>query len=249
MQLHVHLRLVLSKSFRPDTNGGGLMATRGKKFVRCAASVALAVAVSGGALVLGGCSSCSSASVQGSDSTQRAQCQAQQGDEQSSDSQTSPDATRQVDDDANVGSVVQVGDDSASDTSIEVSNETGYEIASIALRASGDTNYAEGLTFNGLNIVNGQTAHISFNKIVRDGTPVTSYDVKALTPNQGIMEFRNVDLLNLHNLCLKFDEGVGYVSYTDASSGQTADTKDESVQLQKDEAGNISTYDKQNQLG
>jgi len=130
---------------------------------------------------------------------------------------------------------------------VTVNNQTGYDVVSLALRASGTQDYDEAHTFNDLLLVDGSTAQISFQQITDGGEPVAFYDVLLVTADDSIMEMYNVDLLNLRDLTLRFEDSVGYVEYLDEDTGQTTDNKDESMQVVIDQIDDLVTYDMENQ--
>lgn len=136
-----------------------------------------------------------------------------------------------------------------SSITVTLKNETGEEIASVAVKASGTSEYSETHTFNGFYLKNGDSADLTFEQIQVEGKPATSYDLQFVTTNDAIMEMPGLDLANLKEVTLKFEDSVGYVEYTDAVSGETVNNKEESEQLVNQNTENITTYDQQNQLG
>ena len=132
--------------------------------------------------------------------------------------------------------------------SVTIRNATGYDVASIAVRAAGQDEYDARHTFEGVVLPDGETTTLEFLPIMVGGGPASAYDVLATTTNDAIIEVQDVDLLGVQDLTLRFDDSVGYVSYRDAQTHEVVDNKEEAEQALQTEGQNIQTYDMLTQM-
>lgn len=157
-------------------------------------------------------------------------------------------------DTASADSSSQTGDTTSSQTSssvvnVEVKNETGHDVSSLAFRPAGASEYETTHTFEGFEIKNGASTTISFMPVLTSGKPAEAYDILVKTTDGAVMEMPNVALASLAELTLKFEGSTGYVEYVDSDSGEVVNNKEESEELIQQNTEDIETYDKQNQLG
>lgn len=131
----------------------------------------------------------------------------------------------------------------AGTSTIQVLNETGYDIIGLRIKPSSQESYDAKNSFDGFVFANGETADLSF-------TPqagANAYDVVLLTAEDSKIAVRNVDLLERKNITFRFEEGIGYITYTDASTGQTVDNRAEA--LDSEETAAIVPDDLKTQQG
>lgn len=118
----------------------------------------------------------------------------------------------------------------AGDTTVQVTNETGSDIVGLRIKPATQESYGAENSFDGFVFANGETVYLSFDKV----SDVTDYDVVLLTGEDGKIAVRNIKLAESENLAFHFEDGVGYVSYTDASTGQIVDNRTEALDAEAD---------------
>lgn len=129
-----------------------------------------------------------------------------------------------------------------------IRNATGYDVASLAVKAAGQDEYDARHTFEGVVLPDGETTTLEFLPILVDGEPATAYDVLAITTNDSVIEALGVDLLGARDLTLRFDDSVGYVSYRDANTNEVVDNREEAEEALQNATQDIQTYDMLNQM-
>ena len=118
----------------------------------------------------------------------------------------------------------------AGDTTVQVRNETGSDIIGVRINPAGDASYTAENTFDGFVFENGTSVDLSFTR-----QPETqSYDVLLLTAEDSKIAVRDIDLVDTKDIVFHFDEGIGYITYTDASTGQELDNRAEAIGAEED---------------
>lgn len=135
--------------------------------------------------------------------------------------------------------VLKIG---AGDVTVRVSNGTGYDITGIRIKPSSAESYSSENSFDGFTFADGTTADVSFAGIAEG----QNYDVLLLTSVDSKIAVRDINLAGLKNIAFRFEEGVGFITFTDPTSGGESDNRDQAFAL----AGvSSNTYDIQNQAG
>ncbi len=128
------------------------------------------------------------------------------------------------------------------DVTIEVDNATGSDIVSVSIKPSSQKAFSDANSFSGFILADGDTVSLSFGSV-----PATqTYDLLFKTSNDGKMLFRSVDLISAQKITLRFDQGVGFVTFVDGS-GNEGDNRTEAMNAERNAEG--STYDTENQKG
>lgn len=109
----------------------------------------------------------------------------------------------------------------AGDTTVQVKNETGSDIIGLRIKPAGDASYTAENSFDGFVFENGSSVDLSFTK--QPG--VQSYDVLLLTAEDSKIAVRDIDLVGTKDIVLHFEEGVGFITYTDAATGESFDNR------------------------
>ncbi len=129
---------------------------------------------------------------------------------------------------------------------MEVTNATGYDVIGVRVKLSSDESYSDANSFDGFTFANGSTVQLSFDATGGD----TSYDVLLLTSVDSKIAVRNIKLVSLKGIAFHFDQGIGFITYTDPASGEGADNRDEARSGEAADAqSGKNTYDKENQKG
>ena len=132
---------------------------------------------------------------------------------------------------------------------VSLTNDTGYDVSAIAVRAAGESEYDATHTFESITFKDGMTSEISFQEILKDGKPVETYDVLLTTTDDSFIEVFDVDLVGAKDLTIKFENGVGYVEYRTEGSDEVQSNQEEAEQNSVQNTEDVETYDTQNQLG
>lgn len=118
----------------------------------------------------------------------------------------------------------------AGDTTVQVKNETGSDIIGLRIKPAGDTSYTAENSFDGFVFENGSSVDLSFTK--QPG--VQSYDVLLLTAEDSKIAVRDIDLVGTKDIVLHFEEGIGFITYTDAATGESFDNRAEAIDAEED---------------
>lgn len=118
----------------------------------------------------------------------------------------------------------------AGDTTVQVRNETGSDIIGVRIKPAGDGSYTAENSFDGFVFENGTSVDLSFTR-----QPDTrSYDVLLLTAEDSKIAVRDIDLADTKDIVFHFDEGIGYITYTDSATGESADNRAEAIDAEED---------------
>lgn len=129
------------------------------------------------------------------------------------------------------------------DTTIQVKNETGYDIIGIRIKPSSQAEYSAENSFDGFNFSNGSSVSLSFTR----AQSTLSYDVLLLTSEDSKIAVRDINLIDTKDMVFHFDEGVGYISYTDADTGESVDNRMQALDAEDD--ADITASDLETQKG
>lgn len=129
------------------------------------------------------------------------------------------------------------------DTTIQVKNETGYDIIGIRIKPSSQAKYSAENSFDGFNFSNGSSVSLSFTR----AQSTSSYDVLLLTSEDSKIAVRDINLIDTKDMVFHFDEGVGYISYTDADTGESVDNRMQALDAEDD--ADITASDLETQKG
>lgn len=124
---------------------------------------------------------------------------------------------------------------------VQVRNETGYDVIGIRIKASDATQYSAENSFDGFNFENGTVVDLSFTP----AQAATRYDVLLLTSEDSKIAVRDIDLVNTKNIVFHFEEGVGFITYTDADTGEAADNRAEALDAEEDVDMTVSDLETQ----
>lgn len=130
-------------------------------------------------------------------------------------------------------------------TSVEVTNETGYDITGVRVKLHSDENYSDANSFDGFTFADGSTVKLNFDASGEDA----SYDVLLLTSVDSKIAVRDIKLTSLKGIAFRFDQGIGFITYTDPVSGEGADNRSEARSGETADAQGKSTHDTENQAG
>lgn len=129
------------------------------------------------------------------------------------------------------------------DTTVQVKNETGYDIIGIRIKPSSQAEYSAENSFDGFNFSNGSSVSLSFTR----AHSTSSYDVLLLTSEDSKIAVRDINLIDTKDMVFHFDEGVGYISYTDADTGESVDNRMQALDAEDD--ADITASDLETQKG
>lgn len=118
----------------------------------------------------------------------------------------------------------------AGDTVVQVRNETGYDIEGVRIKAASAKDYTAENSFDGFVFEDGSTVDLSFDKVAN----ADSYDVLLLTTEDSKIAIRDIDLVNTRDIVFHFEEGIGYITYTDATTGESFDNWANAVDAEED---------------
>lgn len=145
------------------------------------------------------------------------------------------------------GSVValQIGKGAVS---VEIVNATGYDINSLSIMPSNQSDYATDATYTNFLFKDGATADLSYAK---SDDPSQQYDLKFKTTGDGTIAVSNVSFTNVSNLTIRFDEGFGYVTYVETTTGKAVSGFQQAKQDQAEasKSDSYKNYDTENQAG
>jgi hypothetical protein len=206
-------------------------------------AVSLACCLALGALALSGCA-CSRSS---DDTTGSSGSSAVVKEQSASGSSGSSSAENEGSSSTTEESIVNATEIGSGNTTVEVKNATGYDISGVSVKVSSEEDYPADNSFDGFLYANGLTVKLSFTA----DDAVASYDVLLTTKDDSLIAVRDIDLVNAKDITFHFDNGIGYITYTDASSGETVDTEESAQQSEQDSANDSdsSNYDLENQAG
>ena len=129
------------------------------------------------------------------------------------------------------------------DTTVQVKNETGYDIIGIRIKPSSEADYSAENSFDGFNFSNGSRVDLSFTRAHATST----YDVLLLTSEDSKIAVRDINLIDTKDMVFRFDEGIGYISYTDADTGESVDNRAQALDAEDD--ADITVSDLETQKG
>lgn len=143
------------------------------------------------------------------------------------------------------------GSDSSASTeefvekTITATNGSGYSITSLNVRETSSEDYADSTAVSVQGFDDGTTQEITFSV----PTSVASGTVDLLCETSDGFSFvvHDIDLFSIGTIDIKFDNGVGYVSYEDPETGEVTDNRDESADAEAN--SDTTTYDQQTQYG
>lgn len=118
------------------------------------------------------------------------------------------------------------------DTTVQVKNETGYDIIGVCIKPVSQVDYGSENSFDGFTFENGETVDLSFTQ----EKATSSYDVLLLTSEDSKIAVRNIELANARDIVFHFEEGVGYISYTDPKTGALLDSMADAIDAEESAA-------------
>lgn len=127
-------------------------------------------------------------------------------------------------------------------SAMQATNQTGYDIIGVRVKASDQKSYAPEDSFDGSLFGNGETVDILYDQI----PGAVTYDVLLLTSEDSKIAVRGIDVDNAENLVFHFEDGLGFVTYTDRKTGKAADNKAAALSM---ENGDVVPYDVIHQEG
>ena len=142
------------------------------------------------------------------------------------------------------GSGSQAQADESTQAQVEVTNQTGYDFVGVKVKGANEEAFDDARTYE-LTLGNGATATVAF--AAADGAQGV-YDFVFITQNDSHIGFNGVNIATMKNIVLQFEQGIGYVSYTN-EAGEQLSNKDETIALIDSQGDTLSTHDKQTQLG
>lgn len=138
--------------------------------------------------------------------------------------------------------VQQIG---AGNVTVRASNGTGYDVTGIRIKPTSAEDYSSEDSFDGFMFANGSTADLSFAGIAEG----QNCDVLLLTSVDSKIAVRDINLTGLNNITFWFEEGIGYITFTDPTSGKEASNRDQAFAYEDAASQTTNTYDAQNQAG
>lgn len=118
------------------------------------------------------------------------------------------------------------------DTTVQVKNETGYDIIGVRIKPVSQVDYGSENSFDGFTFENGETVDLSFTQ----EKATSSYDVLLLTSEDSKIAVRNIELANAQDIVFHFEEGVGYISYTDPKTDALLDNMADAIDAEENAA-------------
>lgn len=118
----------------------------------------------------------------------------------------------------------------AGDTTVQVKNETGSDIIGLRIKPAGDASYTAENSFDGFVFENGSSVDLSFTK----QAGAQRYDVVLLTAEDSKIAVRDIDLVDTKDIVFHFEEGIGFITYTDAATGESFDNRAEAIDAEED---------------
>lgn len=118
----------------------------------------------------------------------------------------------------------------AGDTTVQVKNETGSDIIGLRIKPAGDASYTAENSFDGFVFENGSSVDLSFTK--QPGAQ--RYDVVLLTAEDSKIAVRDINLVDTKDIVFHFEEGIGFITYTDAATGESFDNRAEAIDAEED---------------
>lgn len=198
-------------------------------------NAALALAASLALAGLAGCG-CSQTAATGAGSAGSAALVVQEGSGSAGSADTGADAIAAL-----------VADFGQGDMTVELTNKTGMDIVGMAVRPAGAAYFAAENTFGDIDFPADATARLSFTSATSTDGSDPTYDVQLTTAEGRTFLIRNVALGSLSDASVCLEGEIAYISYTDPTTGETVDDKDEQAQANVDNTG--TTYDQETQTG
>lgn len=127
------------------------------------------------------------------------------------------------------------------DTLVSLTNSLGFDISSIAVKDAAAQDFDATNSFDGVELADGGTKTLAYASV----QGASGYDLRLGVGPDSYFLVRDVDLANAKDVRLLMDEGVAYVSYTDATTGEERNNHDEVVAAAMDP--DLPTYDKETQ--
>lgn len=118
----------------------------------------------------------------------------------------------------------------AGDTTVQVTNETGYDVIGIKVKSEDEASYPTANSFDGFVFEDGSTIDLSFTRTAGED----DYDVLLLTSEDSKIAVRDIELAGLRDITFRFEEGIGYITYTDATTGKTLDNRADAMDEETD---------------
>lgn len=165
------------------------------------------------------------------------------GDSQQTDSKDSKPDAMTPDSDGKAPTDAVTADMGQGDALVSLTNSLGFDLTSISVKASDAEDFDAKNVFEGVDFADGSTKTLGYHAV--EGAK--GYDLKLNVSVDGFFLVRDVDLANAKDVRLLMDEGVAYVSYTDATTGEERNNHDAAVEAAMDP--DLPTYDKQTQAG
>lgn len=116
------------------------------------------------------------------------------------------------------------------DTMVQVRNETGYDIVGIRIKPVDESEYSAENSFDGFEFPDGDTVLLSFD----ESDAATNYDVLLLTSKDSKIAVRDIDLVDAEDIVFHFEQGIGFITYTDEKTGESADNRAEALDAELD---------------
>lgn len=107
-------------------------------------------------------------------------------------------------------------------TEVQVTNATGYDVVGVRIKSASSESFTDKDSFSGVQFSNGQTVTLAFTQ----EAGAQAYDVVLLTASDAKIGVKNIDLVHAKDIVFHFDQGIGYITYTDTTTGATVDNRD-----------------------
>lgn len=124
---------------------------------------------------------------------------------------------------------------------VELTNNTGYDFVRMQVKSAGAAQYDPDQAYD-VSFANG--AHETFS--IEVDPNVDTHDFMFVTEDDSRIGADGVNLATMHDITLRFEDGFGFVTYTD-DAGEEHSTKEATVAQVGNES--VETYDQQNQRG
>lgn len=124
---------------------------------------------------------------------------------------------------------------------VELTNDTGYDFVRMLVKSAGAAQYDPDQAYD-VSFANG--AHETFS--IEVDPNVDTHDFMFVTEDDSRIGADGVNLATMHDITLQFEDGFGFVTYTD-DAGEQHSTKEATVAQVGNES--VETYDQQNQRG
>lgn len=115
-------------------------------------------------------------------------------------------------------------------SSVQVSNETGYDVIGVRIKPVGAKQFTDENSFDGFVFSDGSTVMLCYDEV----PTAKVYDIVLLTSNDSKIGVKGVDLAHAKDITFRFEEGIGFVTFTDPQTGEGADTRDAAIDSELD---------------